>query len=166
MIKQIKPNKKVRLYINGKRQPDVDMNRTKWQVFKFKIKRFFKKLFVTLIILVIAYGLFKVGAIYYSREIVTEVEVKVEPQTPVLDRIAKCESPTGHWKNGQVAFYGNKNGSVDIGKYMINNAIWGKKAAEMGYNLAVEKDNEAFAKYLYQNYGTEPWVFTKHCWNK
>jgi len=163
---KMKKNKKVRLYVNGERQKDVYLYKTKFQVFKIKAKRFFKKLFILTMIVLAIIAIFKIGGVMNSKEVVTQIEVKIEPQTPVLDRIAKCESPTGHYKNGQVAFYGNKNGSVDIGKFMINNAIWGKKATEMGLNLTNEKDNETFAKYLYQNYGTEPWIWSKHCWNK
>lgn len=160
----MKPNKKVRLYVNGERQKDVYLHKTKWQIFKVKTKNFLKRLFWTILILAIAWGIYEAGSIKDPK--VVEVEVKVEEKAPVLERIAKCESPTGHFKNGQVALYGNKDTSVDIGKYMINSRIWSAKATSMGLNLMVEKDNETFAKYLYQNYGTEPWKWSKGCWNK
>jgi hypothetical protein len=53
-----------------------------------------------------------------------------------------------------------------MGIMQIHLPIWGKKASEMGLNLAVEADNKKFGEWLYENYGTEPWVHSKHCWNK
>jgi hypothetical protein len=98
-------------------------------------------------------------------EKIVEVESKAIP--PVMQRIAKCESPTGHFeKDGKtVVFRTNKNGSQDIGKYQIN-TIHLPLATKLGYNVTVEKDNEAFAMYLYKNSGTEPWYSSEHCWNK
>lgn len=94
-----------------------------------------------------------------------EVEkiVKDESPTPVLLRIAKCESSGSHYGlSGQVLI----SKTQDMGLYQIHIPIWGKKATEMGLNLAVEKDNEKFARWLYENYGTEPWIHSKKCWNK
>ena len=93
------------------------------------------------------------------------VEVPVETDSPVLNRIAKCESGGAHYKNGQVIFNANTNKTVDIGYYQIN-SIWNKKASELGLDLTKEADNKAFGVWLYKNYGTEPWVYTKDCWNK
>lgn len=84
---------------------------------------------------------------------------------PILTKIAKCESPTGHWKNGQVVVGVNKNGSYDTGKYQIN-SIWNKKATELGFNLAVEQDNEAMAEWIYANRGTGDWSSSANCWRK
>ena len=105
---------------------------------------------------------------YPTEKIVTKEVLVERPITyPVLERIAQCESGNSHVdKNGQVLMVGNTNKSVDIGKYQINNALWGKKAKELGLDLTLEKDNEAFAIYLYKTYGTEPWVWSKKCWNK
>lgn len=91
-------------------------------------------------------------------------EVKAEDTIPpILKKIAVCESNNKHFdKNGQVLI----NKTQDIGRYMINVPIWGKKATELGYNLAVEKDNEAFALFLFQNYGSEPWYLVASCFKK
>lgn len=163
----MKPNKKVRLYVNGERQKDVYIDKTKWQIFKFHVKKFFKRLFWLLVIGFIAYSIFKIGGIFNPSIVYTRAEVikEVEPKAPVLERIAKCESGNQHFKNGQVLVNGNKNGSVDVGRYQIN-SLWFSKATELGLNLMVEKDNEIFARYLYKQYGSEPWIWTKSCWNK
>lgn len=159
--------KKVRLYINGERKRDIYPHATKWQIFKFKFRKFMVNLlFWGIITSVIGGGFyiyyqFNPSIIYTKAEVIKEVPIKAS----VLDRIAKCESGGQHWKNGQVLVKGNDNGSVDVGKYQIN-TIWFPKATELGLNLMVEKDNEAFAQYLFSTYGSEPWIWTKKCWNK
>lgn len=159
--------KPLKVFWNGKHLRDIYPHATRWEVFKFKVKRFFRKcVIVTVSILVIwlaciIYSKVNPSIIYTKAEVIKEVEVKA----PVLDRIAKCESGGNHYRNGQVIVNGNKNGSVDVGKYQIN-SLWFKKATEMGLNLTVEEDNTKFATYLYKTYGTEPWIWTKSCWNK
>lgn len=161
--------KKVRLYINGERQKDVYQYATKWQVFKFKARRFIiNVLFWGFIVSIVGIGFYiyyqyNPSIVYTRAEVIKEVPVKAS----VMDRIAKCESPTGHYdSNGQVALNANSDHSVDIGKYQINNKVWGKKATEMGLNLMVEKDNEQMAQYIYQNYGTGAWYSSSKCWSK
>lgn len=101
--------------------------------------------------------------VYADREVIKEIT----KEAPVLARIARCESGNKHvGSNGQVILNANNNGSVDIGVMQINERIWGKKATELGLNLWVEKDNRAFAQYLYENFGSEPWIWSKGCWNK
>ena len=131
--------------------------------FKARLKRLFKFTIKWLFIGSTAYLIFLIGGLMYSTDTITTHAVANTTIPAVLKRIAHCESPTGHLdKNGQVSI----NSTHDIGKYQINVPIHGKKATELGYNLSIEKDNEAFALYLYENYGTEPWVHSKACWNK
>ena len=150
----------------GKPLKKVYPHASKWEVFKYKVRKFFISLFTWIALIAILVGIYKIGGILNPSTIVTTAQViqQVEVKAPVMERIAKCESPTGHYKNGQVVLLGNKNGSVDIGKYQINNKIWGVKAQELGYNLFIEKDNEAMAFWIYKNYGTDPWIFSKSCW--
>ena len=132
------------------------------------MKIFFKKLVFWLIVVVIFAGIIQYFRWAYPTEKIVTKEVLVErPVTyPVLDRIAKCESNNSHYdKNGQVMLRGNRNGSVDVGRFQLN-SIWFSKATELGLDLTKEKDNEEFAIYLYKTFGTEPWVFSKSCWNK
>jgi hypothetical protein len=60
----------------------------------------------------------------------------------------------------------NANRSIDIGIGQINEFYWGKKATEMGYDLTKEADNLAFTIWLFENHGSEPYVWSKACWNK
>lgn len=98
----------------------------------------------------------------YAKEV---VEVPIKEVPPVMKRIAKCESSTGHYKNGKVVISVNKNGTSDIGKYQIN-TIHLPMVASLKLNVLDEKDNEAIAMYIYENVGTEPWYSSKQCWNK
>jgi hypothetical protein len=134
--------------------------------FKNKVNSFLRK--VAILFLIILVGII-IGKVYFPETVIETKEVIVETKAtyPVLLRIAKCESSNNHFdKNGQVLMVGNKNGSVDIGKYQINNRVWGKKAKEMNLDLTLEKDNEAFAMYLYTTLGTVPWIWSQKCWNR
>lgn len=160
--------KRVKVKYNGKKVEYLYLHLTWWGRLKLVVKRFLKRVFLIGLILLTAWGLLKIGGYINPTTIVTKAEIikEVPRKAPVLERIAKCESNNSHFRNGQVLVVGNTNKSVDIGKFQINNIIWGAKATEMGLDLMKESDNEKFAEYLYETYGTEPWVWSKKCWNK
>ena len=102
------------------------------------------------------------GTISAVNEVFSEV---VEELPPVMQRIAQCESGDSHYDStGQITTNGNKNGTVDIGRFQINLYYWAEEATELDYDLTDEDDNTAFAMYLYHNQGTEAWVWSKKCW--
>lgn len=105
---------------------------------------------------------------YLNPRVVTITRtVEIARNAPVLERIALAESGNSQVdKRGQVVLHANKDGSVDIGVFQINNTAWGKIATSIGYNLTIERDNRAFAQYLYETYGTEPWYSSRSKWNK
>ncbi len=134
-----------------------------------KTKVFFRKLITYSFIAGLIWGAFQLGSNFYGETVYAEKEVKVEVpvKAPVLERIAKCESGNKQFKSdGSLVINNNSNGSKDVGVFQINVNVWGLKAMELEYNLTKEKDNRAFAQYLYENFGTEPWVHSKSCWNK
>jgi len=53
-----------------------------------------------------------------------------------------------------------------MGIYQINLGYWSKTAGRMELDLSKESDNRAFASWLYDEYGTQPWSASKHCWSK
>ena len=160
----------VKVVYMGKRLKDVYPHATKWQVFKYRVRKFFIKLIWCAILALVVVGIFEAGrylspkaVIYTQQEVIKEVPIKA----PIMERIAKCESPTGHYgKNGQVVTRGNDNHTVDIGYLQINNTYWGAKATELGLNLFVEEDNKKMGDWIYQNIGTSPWSSSMKCWNK
>ncbi len=148
---------------------------TRFQTFLWRVREFLKKLLRIITIGAIGfgalYGSFSLGA-YFNPVITYATQEKIVYQDkqvdyPVMNRIAKCESGnTQMGKNGQVILNANTNDTVDVGKYQINNTVWGKKATELGYDLMTEEGNTNFAMWLYQNHGTEPWYSSASCWNK
>jgi hypothetical protein len=176
-LKTAKAMKATKVFIQGKKMRNVWPYPSKWQVIKYHILKFLHRVYVffrlgakILTYSVIAVSLINIGMHFSTKTIVKEIEVIREVEassvSPVLARIAKCESNNQHFENGQVLVRGNTNGSVDVGRYQINISYWGKKATELGINLFDEQGNETFAKWLESNHGTEPWVWSKHCWNK
>lgn len=106
-----------------------------------------------------------------AREITATNVISVTPPVktgipPILHKIAVAESSDMQYgKDGQVVIHVNPDFSYDIGRYQINSR-WNATATKMGYNLMNEKDNEAFAEYLFSNYGSEPWSSSKSRWLK
>lgn len=145
---------------------------SKLQYQLFLAKRMFLRCLVVSFLIVTAGWLVTAGIfiskntiepeIVYGKEI---VEVPIKEIPPVMQRIAQCESGNKHYNKGQVILRSNKDGSVDIGKYQIN-SIHSKEASRLGLDLTKEKDNEAYAMYLYENQGTEPWYASIKCWSK
>jgi hypothetical protein len=168
-------NKKVKLIDytrKGKKTTYMYLRLTRWQLFKKRVVRLIKNLLKLAILCLLVVVIFKIGQYTSPKTIITHQEIikEVEMKAPILDKIAKCESSTGHFaKNGQVVVRANASkthNSVDIGKYQINSYYWGAKATELGLNLWVEEDNEKMAYYIYKNYGTEAWSASRKCWSK
>ena len=106
---------------------------------------------------------FEMGGALSPVEIYHQVDA-VEVVTPVLQRIANCESNDSHYdKNGQVLMRSNTNKSVDVGRYQIN-SVWFSKATELGLDITKESDNEEMAKWIYENKGTGDWSSSANCW--
>lgn len=90
---------------------------------------------------------------------------------PILQRICNAEV-TGNPNTPSHQF--NKNGSVvrgkttpsDIGYCQINEPIWNDKARELGYDIYTEEGNKAFAVWLFNHYGSEPWYISKNNWKR
>jgi len=128
-----------------------------------------KLVMITSFVAGVGYGSFHIGRNTADPKIVKayqEVIKEVDGPSPVMDRIAKCESSAQHLdKNGQVQININTNHTIDIGLYQIN-SIWEAQATKLGLNLYNEADNKAFAMWLYKNKGTGAWSASSKCWNK
>lgn len=156
----------------GKQLKEVYPFATKFEVFKWKVGKFMRKLLLSLVgvnvAIWIAIGFFYAGSYYMPKYVLAEkhIEVIVEKDSPVLKRIAKCESGDTHYdKNGQVLLRSNTNKTVDVGRYQLN-SVWFKKATELGLDITKEKDNETMARWIYANRGTVDWKYSEKCWNK
>lgn len=145
---------------------------TRFGLIKMKVAQFIKRTIIVSLIVVIA-SYIATGSYFYAKSSISPVtvwaksivEVPIKEISPVLARIAKCESGGVHTKDGQVIFNANTNKTVDIGKYQIN-SMWNKKASELGLDLTKESDNEKMAMWIYENRGTGDWYSSQSCWNK
>ena len=89
-----------------------------------------------------------------------------DPVSPeaALAIIAECESGGRHLdKDNNVVTNENSNGTLDHGKWQIN-SIHEERAKSMGHLIRTEEGNEAFAKVLFDESGTEPWEASRGCW--
>ena len=161
--------KKIKVFYGDTRLKDIYPHATKWQVLKYKTAQLIRKVFmlgvavmgVVTIVLILSNDTNATTTVFNNIEtVVSEREVP-----PVMKRIAKCESNDMHFKkNGQVVTNANTNKTVDIGRHQINETVWGEKAGEMGLDLTNEADNEKMAMWIYENFGTEDWKYSSHCW--
>jgi hypothetical protein len=161
--------KKIKVFFNGERLRDIYPHASKFQVFKWKIRKFFRKVIIASFCVGVVFGAFKIGSIVAADTVYTVNQVMPkQSEYPVLDRIAKCESGNTHIdpKTGQVLVRGNTNKTVDVGRHQINETYWGKKATELGLNIYDEKDNRKMAEWIFLNVGTSPWNASMKCWNK
>lgn len=85
--------------------------------------------------------------------------------TPILADISRCEShfrqysTTGGVFHGEIVY-------EDLGVMQINEYYHGAEAKKLGYDLTTIDGNLAFARYLYEKQGTQPWSASAACWNR
>lgn len=84
-------------------------------------------------------------------------------ETPILAEIARCESTFRHTDSKGNILRGIEN-SDDVGVMQINEYYHGESAKKLGYDISTLEGNMAFAKRLYENYGTSPWSASAKCW--
>ncbi|MEI8327772.1 MAG: hypothetical protein WCG02_01415 [Candidatus Taylorbacteria bacterium] len=85
-------------------------------------------------------------------------------ETPLLVDIARCESSFRQYdKNGNIV-RGRVN-SADIGVMQINEMYHDKTAVKLGIDLHTLEGNVAYAKHLYAEQGSQPWVSSSKCWS-
>lgn len=83
--------------------------------------------------------------------------------TPILAEIAWCESRIRHTDKDGSIFRGVVN-PKDIGVMQINTHYHLKEAKELNLDLYTLDGNLAYAKYLYEQEGVQPWASSKACW--
>lgn len=138
---------------------------TKWQIFRYKAFKFYKKtLLVSAIFTAIGYA-YVGGTMTKMAAADSKVIYVQSTSTPaVMARISKCESGGSQYnKSGQVLININTNGTTDIGLYQIN-SVHNAQATKLGYDLTKKSDNEAYAMYLYETQGTGDWISSAKCW--
>lgn len=82
---------------------------------------------------------------------------------PIMIQVARCESTfRHHLADGSVlqGFVDND----DTGVMQINKRFHLKTATEMGFDIEDIYDNMAYARYLYERQGVQPWNASRPCW--
>lgn len=84
---------------------------------------------------------------------------------PILVDIARCESTFRQFdQNGNIVR--GKVNKEDVGVMQINEKYHADEAAKLGYNIYTAEGNVAFAKYLYNKFGSDPWSSSSKCWSE
>jgi hypothetical protein len=82
---------------------------------------------------------------------------------PILVEIARCESEFRQYDKDGHILTGTVN-KGDLGVMQINKYYHADKAKSLGYDLKTVEGNMAYAKYLYDKEGVQPWVSSSPCW--
>ncbi len=84
---------------------------------------------------------------------------------PILADIARCESTFRQYDENGNILRGTVN-KGDIGVMQINKYYHADKAKSLGYDLETVEGNMAYARYLYNKEGGQPWISSSKCWSK
>lgn len=84
---------------------------------------------------------------------------------PLLVDVARCESHFRQYDTDGESLRGKAN-SADIGLMQINEYYHAEKAKKMGLDIHTVEGNLAYAKYLYDKEGAQPWKSSSKCWAK
>jgi hypothetical protein len=82
---------------------------------------------------------------------------------PVMIQVARCESHFRHTLADGSILRGVVD-SADTGVMQINKRYHSAKAISLGLDLDNIYDNMAYARYLYEGQGTQPWNASAPCW--
>lgn len=84
---------------------------------------------------------------------------------PIMVQVARCESTFRHTLSDGTVLRG-KVDPADTGVMQINTRFHGAKAASLGLDLQNIYDNMAYARFLYESQGTQPWSASSPCWGQ
>lgn len=84
---------------------------------------------------------------------------------PLMTKIAKCESHNRHYDSTGAVLKGEKT-PLDRGVMQINLYYHGETAKKLGIDLNTIDGNVAYARYLYEKSGAQPWMSSSPCWSK
>jgi hypothetical protein len=84
---------------------------------------------------------------------------------PIMAEVAKCESHFRQFEKDGSIFRG-KITTKDVGVMQVNEYYHLKRAQKLGYDIYSVEGNMAYARLLYTEEGTDPWVSSSPCWMK
>ena len=81
---------------------------------------------------------------------------------PVMYEIAKCESNFTQYNPSGTVLNGGSGGM--LGVFQINGSVHKTFALSLNDDITTLQGNMAYARYLYQSDGTDPWISSEPCW--
>ncbi|MBX4199963.1 hypothetical protein KW790_00670 [Candidatus Parcubacteria bacterium] len=84
---------------------------------------------------------------------------------PLLAKIASCESHNRQYEKDGTILRGEQN-HYDVGVMQINELYHKAIAERMGLDIYTIEGNVAYARYLYEKHGAQPWISSSPCWAK
>ena len=84
---------------------------------------------------------------------------------PLMAEIAKCESHFRQFEKDGSIFRGKVN-DRDVGALQINEYYHAKRAQKLGIDIYTVKGNMEYARVLYEESGSQPWISSSPCWMK
>ena len=82
---------------------------------------------------------------------------------PLLVEIARCESTYRQFDADGNIIRGKVN-KADVGVMQINEKYHAERATKLGLNIYTLEGNVAYAKLLYKEQGSQPWISSSPCW--
>ncbi len=82
---------------------------------------------------------------------------------PVMIQVARCESTFRHTLADGTVLKGVVD-SRDTGVMQINLGYHAATAEKLGLDVTDLYDNMAYARYLYEKQGVQPWSASRPCW--
>lgn len=84
---------------------------------------------------------------------------------PIMIQVARCESTFRHRLEDGSVLQGRVD-PADTGVMQINKRYHEARAIELGLDLHDIDDNMAYARYLYEKQGVQPWSASAPCWDR
>ena len=97
-----------------------------------------------------------------------DVESKVRlyfKDTPIMAEIVSCESHFRQFNADGTVLRGIAN-NQDVGIAQVNEYYHAKRAKKLGMDIYTVEGNMEYAKLLYDEEGTDPWISSAPCWKK
>jgi hypothetical protein len=140
-------NKPIKVFFHGKRLKDIYPHCTKYQLFKYRVAKFFRRLFLTTTFVSIAiaglYGSYKAGSHFDPKVVVAEKVVDGSDEMfaeklnslkrDVAEKLMACESGGYKDSDGIIIFDSNEKASIGVFQFQKNtvihyyNVLYGKK---------------------------------------
>ena len=91
-----------------------------------------------------------------------KIEIVFGENAELMKKIAICESDMKQFReNGEPKI----SPTNDSGIFQINNYAHSETVKRLGLDVIhSEDDNIAYAKYLFERFGTQPWYMSEYCW--